>query len=75
MGHFGLFFLGAGDQLFLSTAGPGQPFADFDVADLAERMQQVLVEMTADPERWLSSIDLLDGREHARLDEWAIGRC
>ena len=71
VGHFSLFFLGAGDQLFLSTAGPGQPFADFGVADLAARMQQVLEEMTADPERWLSSIDLLAADEPARLDEWS----
>ncbi|WP_156734794.1 non-ribosomal peptide synthetase, partial [Mycobacterium sp. E183] len=71
VGHFSLFFLGAGDQLFLSTAGPGQPFADFGVADLAARMQQVLEEMTADPERWLSSVDLLAAVEPARLDEWS----
>ncbi|WP_156768144.1 non-ribosomal peptide synthetase, partial [Mycobacterium sp. E1386] len=71
VGHFSLFFLGAGDQLFLSTAGPGQPFADFGVADLAARMQQVLEEMTADPERWLSSIDLLAADEPAQLDEWS----
>ncbi|OJZ74811.1 non-ribosomal peptide synthetase [Mycobacterium paraffinicum] len=71
VGHFSLFFLGAGDQLFLSTAGPGQPFADFGVADLAARMQQVLEEMTADPERWLCSIDLLAADEPAQLDEWS----
>ena len=71
VGHFSLFFLGAGDQLFLSTAGPGQPFADFGVADLAARMQQVLEEMTADPQRWLSSIDLLAADEPAQLDEWS----
>ncbi|WP_141681871.1 non-ribosomal peptide synthetase, partial [Mycobacterium malmoense] len=71
VGHFSLFFLGAGDQLFLSTAGPGQPFADFGVADLAARMQQVLEEMTADPERWLSSIDLLAADEPAQIDEWS----
>ncbi|OBH34376.1 non-ribosomal peptide synthetase, partial [Mycobacterium sp. E342] len=71
VGHFSLFFLGSGDQMFLSTAGPGQPFADFGVADLAARMQQVLEEMTADPERWLSSIDLLAADEPAKLDEWS----
>jgi amino acid adenylation domain-containing protein/thioester reductase-like protein len=37
---------------------------------LGERLQRVLVAMTADPERWLSSIDGLDQDEHARLDEW-----
>ncbi|OBB95586.1 non-ribosomal peptide synthetase [Mycobacterium sp. 852002-40037_SCH5390672] len=71
VGHFGMFFLGAGDQLFLSIAGPGQPFASFGVADLAGRLQQILDEMTADPERPLSSIDLLAPDEPARLDEWS----
>ncbi|MFZ0835269.1 MAG: condensation domain-containing protein, partial [Mycobacterium sp.] len=32
---FSLIFLNAGDQLFLSTVGAGQPFANFDVSDLA----------------------------------------
>jgi nonribosomal peptide synthetase DhbF len=70
MGHFGLFFLGAGDQLSLSTAGAGQPFSNFDVADLAGRLGRVLVAMTADPTARLSSMDVLDVGEHARLDGW-----
>ena len=69
VGHFGLIFLGAGDQLFLSTAGAGQPFSNFDVSDLAGRLERVLVAMTADPTRRLSSMDVLDAGEHARLDE------
>ncbi|MFV8243285.1 amino acid adenylation domain-containing protein [Mycolicibacterium peregrinum] len=69
MGHFGLFFIGASDQLFLSTAGTGRPFADFEVSDLADRIQRVLVEMAADPERTLSSLDLLAGQERAQLSE------
>ena len=69
MGHFGLFFIGASDQLFLSTAGTGRPFADFEVSDLADRIQRVLVEMAADPERPLSSLDLLAGQERAGLAE------
>ena len=36
---------------------------------LIERLRRVLVAMTADPTRRLSSIDLLDEAEHARLDE------
>ena len=60
VGHFGLIFLGFGDQLFLSTAGAGQPFSNFDVSDLAGRLQRVLVAMTADPARRLSSMDVLD---------------
>ncbi|WP_156765988.1 condensation domain-containing protein, partial [Mycobacterium sp. E342] len=70
VGHFGLFFLGAGDRLYLRTAGAGQPFASFDVSYLANRLQQILAEMTADPSRLLSSIEVLDVDEQARLDEW-----
>ena len=36
---------------------------------LIERLERVLVAMTADPSRRLSSVDLLDAGEHARLDE------
>src|SRR6202007_1695131 len=46
----------------------------FDAASieaLVERLERVLVAMTADPTRRLSSIDLLDEAEHAFLD--AIG--
>ena len=46
----------------------------FDVASievLIERLKRVLVAMTADPTRRLSSMDLLDGGEHARLDGWS----
>ncbi|WP_319446947.1 condensation domain-containing protein, partial [Mycobacterium sp. RTGN8] len=66
--EFGLVFFRDGDQVFLSTVGPGQFFANSDVADLARRLERVLVAMTADPGRSLSSVDLLDGGEHARLD-------
>ena len=69
VGDFGLIFYGAGDQLFLSTAGAGGPFSNFDVSDLARRLERVLAAMTADPERRLSSIDVLDEGEHARLAE------
>ena len=70
VGGFGLIFSGEGDQLFLSTAGAGGSVSNFDVADLAERLEQVLVEVTADPTRTLSSMDLLNGNEHAGLDGW-----
>ncbi|MGH3552902.1 MAG: non-ribosomal peptide synthetase, partial [Mycobacterium sp.] len=36
---------------------------------LIERLERVLVAMTADPTRSLSSVDVLDEPEHARLDE------
>ena len=65
VGDFALIFSGAGDQLFLSTAGTGGPLANFDVSDLARRLGRVLVAMTADPGRRLSSMDLLDAAEHA----------
>ncbi len=45
----------------------------FDAASieaLIERLQQVLVAMTADPTRRLSSVNLLKAAEHARLDGW-----
>ena len=45
----------------------------FDAASieaLIERLGRVLVAITADPTRRLSSMDLLDAGEHARLDEW-----
>ena len=44
----------------------------FDAASiqaLIQRWQQVVVAMTADPTRRLSSMDVLDAGEHARLDE------
>ena len=44
----------------------------FDVASieaLIERLGRVLVAITADPTRRLSSMDLLDAGEHTRLDE------
>ena len=70
VGDFGFIFSGAGDQLFLSTAGVRGPFSNFDVADLARRLGQVLAAMTADPGRRLSSTDLLDAGEHASLHDW-----
>ena len=45
----------------------------FDAAGievLIDRLHRVLTAMTADPAIRLSSIDLLDQPEHARLDEW-----
>ncbi|HEX9834158.1 MAG TPA: amino acid adenylation domain-containing protein, partial [Mycobacterium sp.] len=69
MGHFGLFFSGASDQMLLGAAGLGQPFANFGVADLAERLQRIVVAMAADPDRPLSSIDALDPEEHLGLDQ------
>ncbi|MEB4212035.1 non-ribosomal peptide synthetase [Mycobacterium sp. 94-17] len=69
--HFELFFLSADGQLSLSTAGAGQPLADFGIAELSDGLQRLLVGMTADPARPLSSLGLLGDDEAARLDEWA----
>ncbi|CAM4470368.1 Beta-ketoacyl-acyl-carrier-protein synthase I [Mycobacterium basiliense] len=41
---------------------------DLDVADLSARMRRALVALSANATRSLSSIDLLDESEHARLD-------
>ena len=35
------------------------------------RLERVLVAMTADPSRRVSSIDVVDAGEHARLDRWS----
>ncbi|WP_343574519.1 amino acid adenylation domain-containing protein [Mycobacterium sp.] len=70
VGEFGLIFSGAGDQLFLSTAGAGGPLSDYDTADIARRLGRLLVAMTADPGRRLSSMGLLDDDERDRLDGW-----
>ncbi|WP_420892009.1 amino acid adenylation domain-containing protein [Mycobacteroides salmoniphilum] len=67
MGHFGLFFIGASDQLLLSTSGDGQPFSKFGVPNLAERLQRLLSEMAADPDRRLSSLNSLVNDELASL--------
>ncbi|MGN6334847.1 AMP-binding protein, partial [Mycobacterium sp.] len=67
--QLGLFFYRDDDQLFLSTAGAGQLFSNCDVHDLVKRLERVLVAMTADPGRRLSSVDVLDEGEHARLGE------
>ncbi|BBZ76973.1 hypothetical protein MANY_23100 [Mycolicibacterium anyangense] len=69
VGDFGLIFSGVGDELFLGTLGAGRLFCKFDAADLARRLERVLVAMIADPGRRLSSVDVLDADEHARSDE------
>ncbi|MGA9358096.1 MAG: amino acid adenylation domain-containing protein, partial [Mycobacterium sp.] len=40
------------------------------IQTLIERLERVLVAMTADPTRRLSSVDVLDEGEHAQLDGW-----
>ncbi|KQH77424.1 non-ribosomal peptide synthetase [Mycobacterium gordonae] len=67
---FGLFFGGAGDQISFGTAGAAEPFSMFEVSDLARRLEQVLLAMTDDPRRPLSSLTLLERGDYPRLDEW-----
>ena len=69
MGHYGLFFIGASDQLVLTSSGDGEPFAKFGVPNLAVRLQRLLSEMAADPDRPLSSLDSLIGDELAGLNQ------
>jgi amino acid adenylation domain-containing protein/non-ribosomal peptide synthase protein (TIGR01720 family) len=70
VGGFGLILSGVGDELFLSTLGAGQLFSNSDVSDLVRRLERVLMAMTADPTRRVSSIDVLDAGEHAQLEKW-----
>ncbi|MBP2455951.1 amino acid adenylation domain-containing protein [Mycolicibacterium lutetiense] len=71
VGGFGLVFSSAGDELVLSTMGTGQPFSSFGVADLAERLQRILVAFVSDPAQRLSLVDVLDAADCVRLD--AVG--
>ena len=68
VGHFGLFFLGSGDELALSTAGLGEPYASIGAAGLGARLQRIIAAMAADPID-PSSLDLLVDDERARLDD------
>jgi amino acid adenylation domain-containing protein/non-ribosomal peptide synthase protein (TIGR01720 family) len=69
-GSSGFTFSGLGDELFLDVVGARQLFADWDAAEVTRRLQQVLVAMTVDPERRLSSIDMRDAEERERLAAW-----
>ena len=58
-----------GAELGLRVEYDTDVFEADSIAALIERFERVLVAMTADPTRRLSSIDLLHEPEHARLDE------
>ncbi|KAA1249838.1 amino acid adenylation domain-containing protein [Mycobacterium simiae] len=68
--YFGLVFTKHGDRLSLSTAGAGQPFSDFGVVNLANRIEQLLMAMALDPGLSVSAIGLLDEHERAQLETW-----
>ena len=59
-----------GSELGLRVEFDTDVFDAASIEALIERLQRVLVAMTADPARRLSSMDVLDAGEHARLDEW-----
>ena len=58
-----------GHELGLRVEYDLDVFDGASIAVLVERLERVLAAMTADPERPLSSLDLLDPDEHRRLDE------
>ena len=59
-----------GHELGLRVEFDTDVFDAASIEALIERLQRVLVAMTADPARRLSSMDVLDAGEHARLDGW-----
>ncbi len=61
----------SGERLGLRVEYDAGLFDQRTIGALTDRLERVLVAMTTDPTRRLSSVDLLDGPEHARLD--AIG--
>ena len=59
-----------GAELGLRVEYDTHVFDAASIETLIERFQRVLEAMTADPTRRLSSMDVLDAGEHARLDEF-----
>ncbi|WP_422392190.1 amino acid adenylation domain-containing protein [Mycolicibacterium vanbaalenii] len=60
-----------GTELRLRVEYDTEVFDAAQIETLIERFTRVLVAMTEDPDRPLSSIDLLDADEHSRLDGWS----
>jgi non-ribosomal peptide synthetase component F len=59
-----------GSELDLRVQYRADVFDAASIETVIERFKRVLVAMTADPTQPLSSMDLLDAGEHARLDGW-----
>ncbi|WP_419678089.1 amino acid adenylation domain-containing protein [Mycobacterium avium] len=59
-----------GPELALGIQYDSDTFDAESAGALADRLERVLSAMTADPLRRLSSVDLLNADEHARLDEF-----
>jgi non-ribosomal peptide synthase protein (TIGR01720 family) len=62
---------GPGNELDLRVQYRADVFDVADIEALIDRFTRVLEAMTSDPTRRLSSLDVLDGDEHARLDGWS----
>jgi amino acid adenylation domain-containing protein/non-ribosomal peptide synthase protein (TIGR01720 family) len=62
-----------GTELLLRVEYDTDVFSSADIESLIGRYTVLLAAMTADPQRRLSSVDVLDAVEHSRLDEW--GNC
>ncbi|WP_253870404.1 non-ribosomal peptide synthase/polyketide synthase, partial [Mycobacterium sp. 1164966.3] len=60
-----------GTELGLRVEYDTDVFNAAAVDKLIDRLQRLLLAMIADPTARLSSVDLLDGPEHARLAEWS----
>ena len=60
-----------GSELGLRVEFDTDVFDASSIDTLIERLQRILAAMAADPGRRLSSVDVLDRDEHARLDGWA----
>ncbi len=58
-----------GNELGLRVEFDTDVFDPDSIDALIERLQRVVVAMTADPGQRLSSVEVLDAGEHARLDE------
>jgi glycopeptidolipid biosynthesis protein len=59
-----------GSELGLRIEYDTAVFDTADIDSLASRFTRVLATMAHSPTRTLSSIDVLDGADHARLDAW-----
>ena len=69
--HYPLMVVGLpGAELTLRVEFDTDVFDAAGIATMVERLQKILVAMTAEPTRRLSSMDLLDEAEHVRLDGW-----
>ncbi|WP_156657897.1 non-ribosomal peptide synthetase, partial [Mycobacterium kyorinense] len=60
-----------GNELGLRVEFDTDVFDADRIEALFERLRRLLVAMTTDPTQRLSSVEVLDAGEHARLDRWA----